>query len=146
MNSQRLISQFEKRFPDEATCLRHFVEVRFRNGRYCPYCGSLNTYEYGKSDRYRCGSCRKDFNALSRTIFENSHLDLRQYLLVLALLTESKSEIPLKEIVEAVGTTEKSARRVIRLMRNALKDMSVVPNGMSLRKGTAAHGQTADAD
>lgn len=126
------LKRFQKRFPTEAACIEHLTKVRFRNGRYCPYCGSLRTYEYVKSNRYRCSGCKKDFSVLSNTVFENSHLELRQYFLILSMMTDIERGLPLKEIVEAARTTDKSARRAIRLFKTTLESADV--NGMTARE------------
>lgn len=120
MNLDTLAARIKKRYPRESACLEHFSKIRFRNGLYCPLCGSTTAYEYKKSRRYRCGSCKKDFNALSNTVFENAHLELNQYFLILGLLTQSTEAVPLKKIVELSGATEKSVRRVLRLLKDGL--------------------------
>jgi len=144
MESGAIVRRFRKQFPDEASCLERFTAIRFRNGRYCPYCGSLNTYEFEKLHRFRCGRCKRDFSVLSNTVFEGAHLDLRQYFLILSLLTEAKQEIPLRTIVELSGCSEKSARRAIRLFKTSLEGADADASKVGTKRGRAEHGKAAN--
>ena len=141
MRAGTITRRFEKQFPDNATCVEHFASIRFRNGRYCPYCGSMCTYKYEKPDRYRCGSCKKDFSATSNTIFESAHLGLRQYFIILAHMTQAKEAIPLRDLIEAAGATEKSVRRAVRLLKAGLGGNICNATGAADVKGKIKHAK-----
>ncbi len=69
-------------FNDEAAAYA-FVEARiWANGRVCPHCGVVDKSGAlkGRSDRiglYKCYACRKKFTVKVRTIFEDSHIQMR---------------------------------------------------------------------
>ena len=72
-----------KRFQDEQAAY-DWVEARlWPDGPECPRCGQLDraTKLKGKSTRigvYKCKDCRKPFTVKVGTIFEDSHIPMRQ--------------------------------------------------------------------
>jgi transposase-like protein len=53
----------------------------------CPHCGGLDAYDCrrGKTPRFRCRQCKKDFSITSGTIFASRKLSLRLYLAAVAI-------------------------------------------------------------
>ena len=54
-------------FPDEQAAVDHFTAIRWREGAYCPLCGSTDTEELSEFGATackalrRCRSCREPF-------------------------------------------------------------------------------------
>jgi len=55
----------------------------------CPCCGSLNYWNMRATKRHKCKDCKKTYSVTSGTIFASHKLDLRDYLLVIALFTNA---------------------------------------------------------
>src|SRR5258708_4403700 len=73
------------------------------HGPVCPHCGSMDgAYKLeGKAESnspvrkgvYKCKACRKQYTVRVGTIFEDSHIELRKWLMVVHLMTSSKKGI-----------------------------------------------------
>ena len=78
-------------FNDEAAAYA-YVEARiWVNGRVCPHCGVFERSAplKGKNDRvglYKCYACRKPFTVKIGTIFEDSHIAMRDWLTAMHLI------------------------------------------------------------
>lgn len=55
----------------------------------CPRCGSLDNYAYKTRKLYRCKGCSHQFSVTSGTIFASRKLQVRDYLLAIAIFVNS---------------------------------------------------------
>jgi len=127
---------------------RQFLEAkRWPNGPVCPHCGSKKVYALTpKPDSkkpvrpgvYKCGDCREQFTVRVGTIFEDSHIDLRKWLMVIHLMTSSKKGISSHQIAREVGITQKSAWFLCHRIREAMRQEPMA----SLLKGTVEADET----
>jgi transposase-like protein len=121
-------------FNDEAAAYA-FVEARiWANGRVCPHCGVVDKSGAlrGKSDRiglYKCYACRKKFTVKVGTIFEDSHIQMRDWLVAIQLICSSKKGISANQIHRTIGITLKSAWFMGHRIREAMRDGSLAPMG-----------------
>jgi transposase-like protein len=101
-------------FNDEAAAYA-YVEARvWADGRVCPHCGVFERSGPigGKSSRiglYKCYACRKPFTVKIGTIFESSHIPLRDWLTAIHLICSSKKGISSNQLHRTLGITLKSA-------------------------------------
>ena len=58
-------------FPDEQSCINHLRSIRWRDGAFCPHCGSLRVYHFSDNRTHKCGDCRQRFSIKVGTIFED---------------------------------------------------------------------------
>lgn len=67
-------------FTDEHVCEEYLAFNRWGDSPCCPYCNSdkVNSLK-GKTRRYKCYGCRKQFSVRVGTIFHNSKLPLRKW-------------------------------------------------------------------
>jgi transposase-like protein len=108
---------------------RNFLESKlWPNGPVCPHCDSAGAYKIvpkpGSKTRkglYCCKACRKQFTVKVGTIFEDSHIPLRKWLMVLHLMTSSKKGISSLQISREVGITVKSAWFMTHRIREAMR-------------------------
>jgi transposase-like protein len=81
---------------DEA---RETIErIVWPNGPVCPHCGAVEnlTRLQGKAHRpgvFQCNNCHDQFTVTVNTIFEDSHIPLRKWLMAFALLCSAKKGI-----------------------------------------------------
>lgn len=71
--------------------------ILWPNGPVCPHCGALEnlTRLQGKAHRigvFQCNNCHDQFSVTVGTIFEDSHIPLRKWLMAFALLCSAKKE------------------------------------------------------
>ena len=112
-----------------------YVEARiWANGRVCPHCGIFDRSGRlaGKSDRpglYKCYACRKKFTVKIGTIFEDSHIQMRDWLTSIHLLCSSKKGVSSKQLHRTLGITLKSAWFLSHRIREAMRSGDLSPMG-----------------
>jgi len=113
-------------FNDEAAAYA-FVEAHlWADGRVCPHCGVVDKSGSlkGKSNRiglYKCYACRKPFTVKVGTIFEASHIQMRDWLAAIHLICSSKKGISANQLSRTLGITLKSAWFMGHRIREAFK-------------------------
>jgi transposase-like protein len=113
-------------FNDEAAAYA-FVEAHlWADGRVCPHCGVVDRSGAlrGKSNRiglYKCYACRKPFTVKVGTIFEASHIQMRDWLAAIHLICSSKKGISANQLHRTLGITLKSAWFMAHRIREAFK-------------------------
>jgi transposase-like protein len=119
-------------FNDEAAAYA-YVEARlWQEGRVCPHCGVVGRSAplKGKSNRiglYKCYACRKPFTVKVGTIFEDSHIAMRDWLAAIHLICSSKKGISSNQLHRTLGITLKSAWFLSHRIREAMKETDGLP-------------------
>ena len=90
---------------DEA---RAYLEaIRWPEGPVCPHCGSVrSTRLQGKTTTpgtLKCKDCRTKFSVRVGTIFEDSPIPLRKWVIAFHLLCSSKKEFSAKQLQRNLG-------------------------------------------
>lgn len=115
---------------DEA---REMLEhIRWSNGIICPKCGSdkgaykLESKPESKNQMrpglYKCKSCRKNFTVTMGTIFEDSHISLKKWLLATYLMNASKKGISAHQLHRMLDITYKAAWFMAHRIRFAMTE------------------------
>lgn len=117
-------------FTDEDKA-REFLESKlWPNGPVCSHCDSTEAYTLvGKEASknpvprgvYKCKKCRKKFTVRIGTIFEESKVPLRKWLMAIHLMTSSKKGVSSHQIARECGITQKSAWFLNHRIREAMK-------------------------
>jgi transposase-like protein len=110
-------------FSDNQAALDHFKSIRWRDGEFCPYCGTDKVYML-KANRYQCGECRNTFSILVGTIFENTKLPLRVWFGAIWLLTNHPKGIASTTLARDLGVTQKTAWFILHRLRHAARTQS----------------------
>ncbi len=130
-------------FNDEAAAYA-YVEARlWKDGRVCPHCGVIGQSGAlrGKNDRiglYKCYACRKPFTVKIGTIFEDSHIAMRDWLIAIHLVCSSKKGMSATQIHRTLGITLKSAWFLCHRIREAMNGDGSGPMG--------GQGETVEID
>lgn len=121
-------------FNDEAAAYA-YVEARvWENGRVCPHCDVFDKSGplKGKTNRiglYKCYACRKPFTVKVGTIFEGSHIQLRDWLVAMYLMSSSKKGVSSNQLHRTLGITLKSAWFLSHRIREAMRE-GKLPGGI----------------
>jgi transposase-like protein len=110
--------------PDEQAAVDHFTAIRWKNGPYCPACGSTKIYHFSDRRMHKCGDCRKRFSIKVGMIFEDSKIGLRQWMLAVYLITSHKKGIASTQLANALGVTQKTAWFMLHRIRYAARTQS----------------------
>ena len=111
-------------FPDEQAAIDHLRAIRWKDGSYCPHCGSRKVYHFSDGRNHKCGECRKRFSIRVGTIFEDSKLPLRKWFMAIWLITSHKKGIASTQLAKDIGITQKSAWFVLHRLRHAAQTRS----------------------
>ncbi len=77
-------------FKDEKSCEDYLAVIRWNGEETCPYCdGKGVNMLQGKTKRYKCYGCRKQFGIKVGTIFHKSPITLRKWFLAMYLITSA---------------------------------------------------------
>ena len=124
LNQFNSLIQMMEAFPDEQSAIDHFTAIRWKNGAFCPHCKSVRVYHFSDNRNHKCGDCRKRFSIRVGTIFEDSKLPLRKWLLAIWLITSHKKGIASTQLATDLGITQKSAWFMTHRLRQAIRSQS----------------------
>lgn len=116
--------QMMEAFPDEQTCIDHLTAIRWKNGAYCPHCGSAKVYHFSDKKTHKCGDCRQRFSIKVGTIFEDTKLPLRKWFIAIWLITSHKKGVASTQLAKDLKITQKSAWFVLHRLRYAARTQS----------------------
>lgn len=81
---------FVKKYPDEASCIRHFRAVKERKGVVCKKCGNTHHYWNKTYNSHDCSKCGYRTTLRSGTVMESSKLPFQYWLYSIYLMTMTK--------------------------------------------------------
>src|SRR4051794_12409810 len=104
----------------------HLEKIRWPEGALCPHCQSKAVTKLaGKTTRpglYKCKNkpCRKQFTVTVGTIFEDTHLTCKQWLIAFHLMCSSKKGVSAHQLHRELGCTYKTAWHLAHRVRYAM--------------------------
>ncbi|HWV52418.1 IS1595 family transposase [Pseudorhodoplanes sp.] len=112
------IREFQKRFPDEDTCLTHLMRTRYGERFSCLNCQKEATFYRVKNRRcFECEHCGYQVYPTAGTPFEKTRTPLRDWFFVMFLFCASRNGVAAKEVERQLGVTYKTAWRMCFLIR-----------------------------
>lgn len=105
-------------FTTEEKCEEHLAVIRWNGCTTCPYCESnrVNILK-GKTQRYKCYGCRKQFGVKVGTIFHDSKISLRKWFVAIYLVTSHKKGISSYQLGRDLKISQKSAWFILQRIR-----------------------------
>lgn len=111
-------------FPDEQTAIDHFTAIRWKDGAFCPLCGSTKVYHFSDKRTHKCGDCRKRFSIKVGTIFADTKIEMRKWMMAIWLITSHKKGIASTTLAKDIGVTQKTAWFMLHRLRHATHTLS----------------------
>ncbi len=112
---------FQQQFHDESVCLKFLELQRWSKGRFCPHCGSYETYKFKDGKLFKCSDCKKQFTVKVGTIFSDSHIPLTKWFYAIYLNTSLKKGISSIQLAKYLGITQKTAWFMLQRIRYGLE-------------------------
>lgn len=111
---------------DEQDFVEHLTAIRWKDGAYCPHCGSTKVYHFSDKKTHKCGEkeCRKRFSIRVGSIFEDSKLPLTKWYGAIWLLTTNKKGIASTTLAKHLKVTQKTAWFMLHRLRHAARTNS----------------------
>lgn len=135
----------EPYFHDEAAAFKALEAIVWPNGPTCPHCGAADRIGRLEGVRskpskkhpqgivrhglHKCYHCKGQFTARKGTVFESSHLELRQWLQAAFLMCSSKKGVSSNQLARTLGITVKSAWFASHRLREAMRQGGLGPLG-----------------
>ena len=118
------LNQFNREFPDDASCLEAIKEMRFPNGvTTCEKC-KVERKHHRVTGRtaYACDHCGHHLYPLAGTIFEKSTTSLKLWFHAMFQMGSTKCGISAKQIQRETGVTYKTAWRMFKQIRTLMSE------------------------
>lgn len=117
--------------PDEQAAVVHFTAIRWMHGAFCPHCGSTKICHFSDRRTHKCGDRRKRFSIKVGTIFEDSKIGLREWMLAVWLITSHKKGVASTQLAKDIGVNHKTAWFMLHRLRSAaqIKSFNRPPEG-----------------
>ena len=129
------LKDFQKQFPDDATCLEWLKNYLFPDGIFCEACNAITKHHRVVSrPSYSCDHCGHHVHPTADTIFHKSPTPLTTWFYAVYLMAQTRCGISAKQIQRETGVTYKTAWRMFKQIRSMLTDKRVAPIGGFNRK------------
>src|SRR6266403_3459664 len=137
------LDEIQQRFGTDEKARHYLDEIRWPNGVVCPHCKNADQkriWEIKANDTakirpglYQCAECKKQFTVTVGTIFEDSHIPLRKWLVAWYLLCSSKKGISSLQIQRMLGL---GSYRTALFMMHRIRYALAHPAFTGMLKGT----------
>src|SRR5881392_1592985 len=107
------LDEIQSRFGTDEKARAYLEEIRWADGVVCPHCKNekqnriweikANPEKNIRAGLYQCAECGKQFTVTVGTIFEDSHIPLRKWLVAWYMLCSSKKGISSLQIKRMLG-------------------------------------------
>jgi transposase len=129
------VKDFEKQFPDDATCLEWLRNYLYPDGIFCETCNAVTKHHRVVSrPSYSCDHCGHHVHPTANTIFHKSPTPLTTWFYAIYLMAQTRCGISAKQIQRETGVTYKTAWRMFKQIRSMLTDEASGPIGGFGRK------------
>lgn len=127
------LDEVMSRFYDDDVAREYLEYIRWPDGVICPHCKNAEQDKMWKiaenkerkirAGLRQCGECKKQFTVTVGTVFEDSHIPLRKWLVAWYLLCSSKKGISALQIQRMLGFgSYRTAHFLMHRIRHALRD------------------------
>lgn len=137
------LDEIQARFGTDEAARAYLEEIRWPNGVVCPHCKAStqslfwkikeNRQKNIRAGLYHCSVCDKQFTVTVGTIFEDSHIPLRKWLVAWYLLCSSKKGISSLQIQRMLGL---GSYRTALFMMHRIRYALAQPAFTGMLKGT----------
>ncbi len=107
-----------KQFPDKKSCLDFLEEIRFKNGAYCPHCGSVRVKK--RLTRWGCLDCKSAFTVISNSLFSHTKIPLQEWFVAISMIMNAKKGISSYELAREIDIKQKSAWYMLQRIRREM--------------------------
>src|SRR5881398_2116888 len=120
-DSRMTYTEFLRRFPDNDACLDYLKARFYPDGTACPKCEKSSRFHRIKGrSAYSCQYCGHHVYPTAGTIFHKSTTSLQLWFWAIYLVASSKCGISAKQLGREIGTTYKTAHRMLKQIRSLL--------------------------
>jgi transposase len=117
------LKDFQRQYPDDATCLEWLKNSLYPDGIYCVKCEATTKHHRVVSrPSYSCDHCGHHVHPTADTIFHKSPTPLTTWFYAIYLMAQTRCGISAKQIQRETGVTYKTAWRMFKQIRSMLDE------------------------
>jgi transposase-like protein len=127
------LDEINQRFASDETAREYIESLLWPNGAVCPHCKNsdqksiwkiqANPAKKIRAGLHRCAKCDKEFTVTVGTIFEDSHIPLRKWLIAWYMICSSKKGISSLQLQRNLGLgSYRTALFMSHRIRHAIQD------------------------
>lgn len=110
---------FERRFPDNQSCLEFLVKSRWPGGFICPHCYSKRSSRVGGRPSIRCLDCHRQISISAGTIFQAHKKSLKVWFTLIFQVATVKRSMSSLELSRKIGVTQTTAWYMMHKVKEA---------------------------
>ena len=100
----RSLIEFQRRFPDERTCVAHLADARWPDGFRCPACGHAKGWELAsKAFTWECAYCGTQTSVTAGTVMHGSKLKLTAWFWAAYLMATHSNGMSARQLWRQLG-------------------------------------------
>ena len=123
MARARSLSQFQKAFSDEASCVAFLFKRRWPDGFVCPVCGKRRASALKSRPRLcECLDCGRQTSITAGTAMHRSKLPLTAWFWAAHLMATHSNGMSARQLEEQLGVTYKTAWLLTQKLRRSMVD------------------------
>lgn len=111
-------------FQTQEQAVEYLERIRWAGQPHCPYCGSESVGRHASGDRnmarWQCRDCSRAFAVTVGTLFHGTHIPLRNWFLVLALMLNAKKSASAYQIARDLGMRRPTVWSMMHRVRTAM--------------------------
>lgn len=111
-------------FKTDERAVEYLEDIRWRGQPVCPYCKSETVGRHASGDRamqrWQCFSCTRAFSVTVGTLFHGTHIPLKNWFLVIALMLNAKKSASAYQIARDVGMRRPTVWSMMHRIRTAM--------------------------
>ena len=119
MNIFELFNTFET----ELQAVRYLEEKRWGEKPHCTYCRSEKVCPHRDREvrRWQCWNCKKSFSVTVGTVFHRTHLPLRKWYFLIAMMMNAKKSISSHQLARDMGVRQPTVWSMMKRVRIAMQ-------------------------
>jgi transposase-like protein len=113
-------------FKTQEQALAYLEEARWRGRPVCPYCADERVHRHPSGDRaeqrWQCQGCQRAFSVTVGTIFHGTHVPLKNWFMVIALMLNAKKSLSAYQVARDIGMRRPTVWSMMHRIRIAMSD------------------------
>ena len=102
-NFPKTLPEFNKRFPDEASCTQYLLQVRWNGRPICPKCGGEKMYSLRCGKQFECAGCTHQTSLTAGTLMSGTRKPLLMWFRAIWEVCVHKQGISAKDLQRILG-------------------------------------------
>ena len=128
MARARSLTEFQKAFPDEASCAAFLFERRWPGGFVCPACGKGRAAALkSRAYTYECSACGRQTSITAGTALHRTKLPLTVWFWAAHLMSTHSNGMSARQLEDQLGLTYRTAWLLTQKLRRSMVDPSCDP-------------------